>query len=169
MCHIVYVSVGGYAGNAAEQFKGHGLVTAPASNPTCAALPAKTTIFEVTAGGCSCSFYSGEPKVETFDIERERRRYRRKGWPAKKVEERVASLRAAHEKNGPRNGRDEYGFVDAIERIARSGARVTLLSHSFEGLFTDPFEIVGTTQLPLQHFLDCGGGFPEDRLVTLVA
>jgi hypothetical protein len=168
MCHVVVVSVTGYAGDATEPFLGRGLVTASSSNPTCSALPAKSVKFEVTAGGCSCGF-CGEHSDEVFNVERERRRYRRKGWSENKIEKKVASLKMEHETRPRKHGRDQYGFVDAIEKLARSGAKVTLLSHFFDGSFDEPFEIVGSTELPLQHFLDMGGGFPGDRLVTIVA
>lgn len=168
MCSIVVVSVGGYAGNPREPFTARGFATPPPGNPACTALPAKSVTFEVTAGGCSCCFYIGDSTGSTFDVDRERRRYRRKGWPAEKIEKRIALLLAAREDSPSRSKRDEYGFVDSIENLARARAKITLLAHSFRGAFNEPFEIAGTTELPLQHFLDSGGEFPEDRLVSLI-
>lgn len=168
MCRIVVVSVGGHAGNPTEPFTACGFDTPPPSNPTCASLPAKSVNFEVTAAGCSCYFYPGEPLASTFDVDTERRRFRRKGWSSEKVEKKVALLLAAREQSPSKPRRDQYGFVDSIEKLAHSGAQITLLAHDFHGSFKDPFEIIGTTELPLQHFLDTGGWFPEDRLVSLV-
>jgi hypothetical protein len=168
MCCIVYVAVTGFAGDPAAPFGKCGFTTRPPGNPTCAALPSKAVCFEVTTGTCSCDFYAGNQKLSAFDIDRERRRFRRRGLSAEKAERRVEAMRLEHERNPPKLGRDRFGFVDTIESIARSGAQVTLLSHFFRESFVDPFEIAGTTEMPLAHFLETGGGFPEDRLVSLL-
>ena len=60
-------------------------------------------------------------------------------------------------------------FAAAVETLVKGGAHVTLLAHDFDGLFIEPFEIVGTTQLPLAHYVARGNYFPEDTLVSLLA
>ena len=169
MCSIVYVAVSGYAGDPTAPFGKCGFTTRPPGNPTCTALPAKAARFEVTNGSCSCDFYSGEQNLPVFDVDRERRRYRRRGMSAERAERMAEAARLEHESNPPKLGRDRYGFVDTIESIVRGGAQVTLLGHFFHESFDDPFEIAGTTEMPLAHFLEKGGGFPENTLVTIVA
>jgi hypothetical protein len=169
MCSVVVVAVTGYAGgDPAALFHKCGFDTKRPSNPSCAALPSKAISFEVTASGCSCAFYSGEHAPRQFDVEKERRRYRRRGLSAEKADRKVEALRLEFELNPTKHQRDRYGFVDAIEELARGGAKVTLLAHFFHASFDEPFKIKGSTEMPLGHFLEQGGGFPEDRLVSLI-
>jgi len=164
MCVLVTVGISGLRGDATAPFRAAGFIAAPAANPTSAAIPRDAVRLDITAGGCSCSFYCGDTP-EKPDPELARRRYERKGWTQAKIDRAMAS-RAAHATQ-PRS--DLRGnFTAAIGILVKQGARVTLLAHMFSGSFDEPFEIAGTTALPLQHYLENGNYFPEDTLVTLV-
>lgn len=168
MCSVV-VAVTGYAGgDPAAPFHKCGFKTSVPSDPICAALPSKAICFEDTAAGCSCALYTGEHAPRHFDIEKERRRCWRRGLSAEKAERKVEALRLELDLNPTKRKRDRYGFVDTIEEIVCGGAQVTPLAHFFHASFDEPFEIKGSTEMPLDHFLEQGGGFPADRLVSLV-
>lgn len=167
MCYVVTVGIAGSRGDATATFRAAGFDATPAVNPTSAAMPRDALRLEVTAGGCSCSFYCGDVR-ETTDPDVVRRRYARKGWSQAKVERAVEASLSAHRS---KSARDDLRspIVAAIEMLARQGARVFLLAHMFSSGFDEPFEIVGTTELPLEHYLKTGNYFPADTLVTLVA
>lgn len=166
MCFIVTVGVAGFRGDATAPFRSAGFAAEPASNPTSTAMPRDATRLEITAGGCACSFYCGDTPQKA-DPDAARSRYERKGWAQAKIDRALASSRAAH-KGTPRNELAGQ-FTAAIGTLAKQGARITLLAHMFSGSFDEPFEITGTTELPLGHYLENGNYFPEDTLVTLVA
>ena len=110
----------------------------------------------------------GHSRQTSFNADEERRRYRRKGWSPSKIERAIEAKRAAHERP-PRQRELAESFVEAIRHLASSGARVTLLAHMFSGTLDEAFETSGTERIPLGSFLEKGGEFPEDTLVTLVA
>jgi hypothetical protein len=168
MCRIVTVGVAGASGDPHAPFRAAGFTTRPATNPASAAMPAKSVRIEVTTGMCSCDFYSGDTPYQAFDPEAARRRYERKGWSKTKIERAIESR---HKPRNPGAKPLDLGarFVDAIAQLTRSGARVHLLAHEFDGAFDEPFEIAGTTELPLDYYLKHGNYFPEDTVVTLRA
>lgn len=168
MCVVVTVGVAGFRGDATAPFRAAGFTTRPAINPTSAAMPRDAVRIDVTAGGCSCFFYSGDtPQKAEVDPDAERRKYARKGWSQAKIDRAIASRHASRPAT-PRIDVHAH-FAEAIESLARQGARITLLAHMFSAGFDEPFEIVGTTQLPLQYYMKAGHYFPEDTLVTIVA
>jgi hypothetical protein len=168
MCILVTVGVAGFRGDATAPFRAAGFTTKPAMNPTSAAMPRHAVRIEVTAGWCSCDFYGGDtPRKSDIDPDAVRRKYGRKGWTQAKIDRAIASSRSARAAT-PRKNLDAL-FAAAIGNLATQGARVTLLAHMFSGSFAEPFEIVGTTELPLEHYLKTGNYFPADTLVTLVA
>jgi len=166
MCVIVTVGVAGFRGDAAAPFRAAGFAAESALNPTSAAMPRDAKRLDITAGGCSCSFYCGDtPQRPDPDIAR--RRYERKGWSQAKIDR---AIEASHSPRTSSRRNDLSGqFTAAIETLAKQGARVTLLAHMFSGSFDEPFEIAGTTEMPLEHYLKTENHFPEDMLVTLVA
>ena len=166
MCVIVTVGVAGFRGDVAATFRASGFAAEPAANPTSAAMPSNGARLDITAGGCSCSFYCGDTPQKP-DPEAARRRYERKGWTQAKIDRALAASQTAH-KGKPRNDLSVQ-FASAVGALAKQGARVTLLAHMFSGSFDEPFEIAGTTALPLEHYLETRNYFPEDTLVTLVA
>jgi len=166
MCVIVTVGVAGFRGDATAPFRAAGFITNPAVNATSAAMPYNAIRFDVTVGGCSCDFYRGDTP-EKSDPEAARRRYARKGWTQAKIDRAIESSRSAHAAT-PRKNLDGR-FTEAIELLAKQGARVTLLAHMFSDNFDEPFEIAGTTELPLGFYVKTGNYFPEDTLVTIVA
>jgi hypothetical protein len=165
MCYVVTVGIAGFRGDATAPFRSAGFAAKPASNPTSAAMPRDAARFDITAGGCSCSFYCGDTPRES-DPDAPRRRYERKGWTQAKIDRALASSQAAH-KGTPRNELRAQ-FTAAIGTLGKQGARIALLAHMFSGSFDDPFEIAGTTELPLEHYLKNGNYFPDDTLVTLI-
>jgi hypothetical protein len=168
MCFLVTVGVAGFRGDITAPFRAAGFTTNPAVNPTSAAMPRNAVRIDVTAGWCSCDFYGGDtPQKSDADPDAVRRKYERKGWTQAKIDRAIASSRSVRAAT-PRKNRDEQ-FAAAIGTLARQGARVTLLAHMFSGSFAEPFEISGTTELPLEHYLKAGNYFPADTLVTLVA
>jgi len=132
-------------------------------------MPRDAVRIDVTVGGCSCDFYCGDTPLKTAaDPDAERRKYARKGWTRAKIDRAIESSRSAGRATPRKHLSDE--FAAAIETLAMQGARVTLLAHMFSRDFDEPFEIVGTTELPLDHYIKTGGNyFPEDTLVTIVA
>lgn len=170
MCRLVTVGVAGFRGDITAPFRAAGFTTNPAVNPTSAAMPRDASRIDVTAGWCSCDFYCGDvPQNSEVDPDAARRKYARKGWTQAKIDRAIASSRSASAATPRKNLRLQ--FAEAIETLARQGARVTLLAHDFSRGFDEPFEIIGTTELPLEYYLKAGGGncFPEDTLVTIVA
>lgn len=165
MCVVITVGVAGFRGDHTAPFRAYGFTTKPASNPTTAAMPRDAVCIDVTAAGCSCAFYGGDTP-EKSDPDAVRRRYARKGWSKAKIDRAVASSRSTR----PATPRvDLHGqFCAAIETLAKQGARVTLLAHMFSGSFDEPFEIAGTTELPLAHYVESGNQFPEDMVVSLI-
>jgi len=167
MCVIVTVGVAGFRGDATAPFRAAGFTTKPAINPTSAAMPRDAVRIDVTAGGCSCDFYCGDtPQKSAADPDAERRKYARKGWTQAKIDRAIEARRSARPAT-PREGLDDQ-FAAAIGALARQGARVTLLAHMFSRNFDEPFEITGTTELPLDHYMKGGNYFPKDTLVTIV-
>jgi hypothetical protein len=168
MCRIVTVGVTGGSGDPNTPFRAAGFTTRPATNPTSAAMPAKSVRIDVTTGMCSCDFYSGDTPYQAFDPEFARRRYDRKGWSKAKI---ARAIEARHKPGTSASRAADLGtqFAAAIETLAKDGARISLLAHEFDGSFDEPFEIVGTTQLPLAHYVARGNYFPEDTLVSLLA
>jgi hypothetical protein len=167
MCVIVTVGVAGFRGDATAPFRAAGFTTRPAINPTSAAMPRDAVRIDVTAGGCSCDFYCGDtPQKSEPDPVAERRKYERKGWTQAKIDRAIGARRSARPAT-PRKNLDDQ-FAAAVESLAKQGARVTLLAHMFSADFDEPFEIVGTTELPLKHYTSGGNLFPEDTLVTIV-
>jgi hypothetical protein len=171
MCSLVSVAVSDYASDPREVFRAHGFHTAPAANPHMrASLPQDAMVLDVTRSGCSCEFYlSPAIAAAEMDGERERRRYRRKGWPAAKIArvmaEKSAAATAPHRllHGGCAN------FCQAVERIVRFGAGMQLLAHEFTGRFAEePVTVLGAVEIGLAEFLAGGGAFPEDTVVKIV-
>ena len=176
MCVLITVGVSGLRGDVTAPFRAFGFTTQPAVNPSSAAMPKTAVRIDVLAGWCSCPLYQGDtPKPHDAEAERLKleRKYARKGWSQAKIDRALAARTQPPQSDS--GGRRDLSanppaqFAAAIERLSKQGARVTLLAHSFKGSFAEPFEIQGTTELPLDHFLKSGHHFPEDMLVTLVA
>jgi len=166
MCRLVFVGVTGGSGDPHGPFRAAGFTTRLASNPSCAALPATSVRIEVTTGTCSCDFYCGDTRYVSVDPEAARRRYERKGWSKAKIERALESRQKRHARTRPIDLGAQ--FAAAVETLVKGGAHVTLLAHDFDGLFIEPFEIVGTTQIPFAHYVARGNYFPEDTLVSLL-
>jgi hypothetical protein len=168
MCFLVTVGVAGFRGDITAPFRAAGFITNPAVNPTSAAMPRNAVRIDVTVGWCSCDFYCGDtPQKSDGDPDAVRRKYERKGWTQAKIDRAIASSRSARAATPRKNLHEQ--FAAAIGTLAKQGARVTLLAHMFSGSFAEPFDITGTAELPLEHYLKGGNYFPEDTLVTLVA
>jgi hypothetical protein len=166
MCVIVAIGIAGYRGDASRLFENRGLRAKPSTNPTALALPGETRL-DVTDGHCSCSVYAGGTGRIEFDAERERRRLKRKGWKAARVERELVARGAAHE-NAHEAPVEESALVAAVRELAANGARVSLLAHMYRASLDDAFVLEGVTELPLVQFSSTGGEFPMDRVVMLI-
>ena len=166
MCWMLYVGVSSYRGDAVQPFRKYGFGTALASNPTCAFLPGALRL-EVTAGWCSCGIYAGARKAKPGNLDHQRRKYEKKGWSAAKIERALASATRTH--TTPQiNPRDHAAqFADAIKTLVEGNGKVTLLAHFFDGAFTEPFEISGSTRTSLEDYVTGGNSFPHDSLVSI--
>ena len=176
MCVLITVGVSGLRGDVTAPFRAFGFTTQPAVNPTSAAMPKNAVRIDVTAGGCSCALYNGDtPDPVNPDEDRLKRahKYERKGWSQAKIDRALGPRASPSQPERPRPqdiaGNYPAQFAAAIETLSKQGARVTLLAHSFKGRFDEPFEILGTTELPLAQFLKVDHYFPKDMLVMLVA
>src|SRR4051794_23570401 len=119
MCFIVTVGVAGFRGDVTAPFRAAGFSTAVPVNPTSAAMPRDAVRFDVTAGGCSCSFYCGDiPPKSDADPEAERRKYALKGWSQAKIDRAIASR---HQASRPATARtDERAqFAAAVDTLVR--------------------------------------------------
>ncbi len=166
MCSIVYVGVSGYRGDAMQLFMQAGFKTASISNPTAGALPGSIR-FEVTVGGCSCALYSGGEVTTAKDPDQLRRKYEKKGWSAAKIDRALASATRSHTtpQLDPRDHRSQ--FVSAVKALVEGGGYVTLLAHFFDGSFSAPFAILGSTRIELGEYAKTRNSFPEDSLVSI--
>jgi len=74
----------------------------------------------------------------------------------------MEAKRAAHER--PARDHDRVvAFINAVEELAISGARVTLLASDSDS----SFHVSGAQRLALDEFKSSGGLFPQNTLVTL--
>ncbi|HEU4779423.1 MAG TPA: hypothetical protein VFS58_06025 [Steroidobacteraceae bacterium] len=138
----------------------------PLAGSFAAKLPAGTHLL-ITDGHCACRVYPSRATTVDCDDDEERRRYQRKGWSRSKIERAINAKREAHARPSSRPDLAKC-FVEAVQELTTSGARVTLLAHSFRGALDEPFEVAGVESTPLETFLKMFGKFPEDKLVTIV-
>ena len=164
MCRIVMIAIGKYRGDATAGFRAAGFSADPATNPAAAALPPDAVHLAITTGGCSCDFYHGDvfPRTDPRVLQR---RYERKGWSQAKIDRALAARREATQS---RELTLAQRFTAIVGGLTSDGARITLLAHDFRGSFDEPFEITGSTELPLTYYLRSQNEFPEDRLVSLI-
>ena len=167
MCVFIAVAVAGYRGDVTQPFRERRLKAEALSGAFAAKLPAGTHL-SITDGHCACSVFPGRPEITAVDPGEERRRYERKGWSQPKIDRAIEAKRAAHARPSRQPDLSKF-FVEAIEHLTTSGARVTLLAHSFSGGLDEPFEVAGVERTRIEAFLAAHGEFPEDTLVTIVA
>lgn len=144
MCYLISVAVAAPALDIPAHFRGFGLEASGTLNPTVRNAFGSDAAFDITEHGCSCSLQTPGSRHDEDEL---RRRYLKKGWSAAKIDRAIESVSRSRAQ-APRAARDR--FIDALEALCGSGARVRLVSHAYAGRFDrETFELAPPRRVAL--------------------
>lgn len=166
MCWLIFAGVSGYRGDPARVFKARGYVAEVSRNPACDQMDC-AEVLTVRDASCSCSLYIPTQRYVGENTALMRARYRRKGWPDGKVERAVKVRCSSDQKRAASRPGVLNVFPAMVAELVEAGAQVSLLAHDFEGSFEEHFAVRARRTLTLTQYLENGGAFPEDELVTI--
>jgi hypothetical protein len=157
----------------AEKRRREGLDVAPALNPHVVALfPPADKLFLITHGGCSCELYAarGARGSDKETIEKERARYRKKGWSEAKIR-RALETKLAARAPVPRSQREDTPMEklsDLLTRLAAVPGGVRIFVHAYSGSVDEEI-VTGRRGKSLSVRSAIDGAIPEDVVVDLIA
>ncbi len=159
MCFFLTAGVRPENPNLLEPFREAGFQIQRSSNrDVLSALGPGVAAFYVTNGMCSCDFYSS-PKAQR---DRLRSKYKRKGWPAAKIE------RALRDHDRATKGSAREAFVEAFCRVAGSANQACVFGHWYSGLIdSEDLPAPRRSQLSVVEYQARGGVFPEDEIIVV--
>lgn len=163
MCYFVFIGVPARHREAVESvFAAIQCDIGEVSNPSVRALfPPRVDVVTVTHRGCSCDLVA--TRSATFDEGAERRRYRKKGWSASKIEAAIRGKR-------PRERAVFASFRRAVVDFARTTGPIHLLTHIFEGdIRYEEVPACRSVTMTIDDYLDRGGAYDVDTLILLQA
>ena len=171
MCHLVTLAVQDFPGDLRRRLHDRGFDARPACNPHVrAALPAGSTMLDVTRDGCSCAFYAPEPaahRASRADAAAAAR-YRKRGWSEAKIARALAASEAAAAHKAAASPSGGTQFAEAVGEIARETTSIMLFAHGYTERFeSEPVVSVGRLEMTIEDFVRDGGAFPEDTVVCL--
>lgn len=140
-------------------------------NPSVAALfPQADVRLEVTHGWCSCALYPEAAEPGEAAAERDRARYRQKGWSEAKIQRAVEARRqartAAHQQGLEREAVRQVR--NAIAEQVRALGSVRVFAHEYQrSQDTESVGAAGRARVSLEEYLRGGGTFPPDTLVEI--
>jgi hypothetical protein len=123
-----------------------------------AQFPPKWAAFTVTdpSGHCSCDLFRSQS--QGFDEERERERYRAKGWSEAKIARAVAGRR-------PKRTRYDH-FVELLTQLVQSCGQIAICTVDGHGVDVPVFP---RTALGLHEYLAGNGKYPHSTVVSIRA
>jgi hypothetical protein len=166
MCWLIFAGVSGYRGDLKNFFSDHGLVTEPSGNPVCESMDPSATRLAISDGHSACALYPQAGWHEPLEDEQLRDKYRKKGWSPSKIASAV-DARLVSEARRLRKRAESNPFPGAIARLIETSSQVSLLAHHFHGSFDKPFPITRKQTMSPAAFVEDGGRFPADTLVTM--
>ena len=175
MCYFVTVGVreaGVLILDAEKRRRDRRFGVSPVKNPHVTAIfPPADKLFWITHGGCSCDLYlarkRGDPEEAT--VEKERTRYRNKGWSEAKISR---ALKAKHATRTPvpRGQREDTPtekLSDLLSRLAGVAGGVRIFAHEYSGA-VDEEVVTGQQGKPLSVRCIAEGRLSEDLVVDLI-
>ena len=159
MCYFVHIAVPGEHAELVRAWPREDLLATDCSVPTL--LPQFSrhwAVFTVTdpSGHCSCDLHHNTPK--RFDEDRERAKYRAKGWSDAKIARAMAGRR-------PKQTRHDR-FVDRVAQVVRVCGQMELCTVDGHGAEVPAFP---RETLRLEMYLAANGAYPHSRIVTVVS
>jgi hypothetical protein len=153
-----------------RRHRGRHLTFVPASNPSLAGIfPRDDRLFWITCGMCACDLYLGS-MGKHVDLDRERNKYRAKGWSESKID-RALSARRAERPAVARGQRDDAPhelLYDLLLDLSGCRGGVRVFAHTYQG---EPNEekVLAHPEVPINvtELID-GGNFPEDTMIEVI-
>jgi len=137
--------------------------------------PSSETCLLITRGLCSCDLYAGEDSPERDREERsaaEDRKFatraRRKGWSEAKIQRAIEDQMSARERRPYLQ--HFFRFRDLLPQLVERLGAIRLYAREYgtREMSERPYG-VGCLELTVENYLQRGGGYPLDHLVTIRA
>jgi hypothetical protein len=147
------------------------LTIAPALNPSLAGIfPRDDQLFWITNGMCSCDLYPRGGISKHTNLDRERNKYRAKGWSESKIDRALRAKLAVHPMvaRGQRDDTPLELLYDLLINLSTCDGGVRIFTRMYKG---DPNEekVVGHTRMPVNLAdLVNGRNFPKDTLIDVI-
>jgi len=149
----------------AEKQREGALEVAPVRNPHIAKLfPTGDRLFWITRGGCSCDLeLSRHRGADESEIEKERARYRKKGWSEAKI------ARALQGKFAPDPRKDTpiEKLRELLRRLSRAPGGVRVFGHEYDGLIEEEVVVGSHETVAVDVLLEFG--FAADTVVDVTS